>query len=578
MGDEEMKTETQTAGRSKEFIRSKQRDENKQLPTSIFVEAKEEIQGLVKMIFPPRIPREEGSETEMGPETAQRDMGGKMVPTEDKDYLGYENSKEIFSQILNTFWEHVGSFTVINERYHVDPVYRDSYYNYFAGQHFDVSRFTRRLTFFSGNWADEDAFSSENAKKLNDSFLGACVVYPTEAQTLGRVLIRPNYILGTSHRVRLTEYSITVRGIRLTLRAFPFQMQDRETTRCAEVTLLNILDYFGNTYSDYRVYLPGEIVNMEKQFTSDRTLPSRGITYAIMSKLLTRCGFSPRLYSVKVLRKGPEEKINPDWQSQEIHRLLHYYIESGIPVAVNVAKGKVPGHSLICIGYKDEQDIQLDGEQIADGLILYNSADFYHKYVVIDDNQMPYTVRDFERLSRHAGYKVVNILVPLYKRMHLEAADAYDVARFILKDKYFGIASRAPEILERGEALVLRLFLASSRTFKAFRMEHSNEQEGKYCKKYRELYREIPLPRFVWVAELFVKSDYEASQGKAFGEIVLDATSSTKNDVKSIIMLNYPKSVSARWPNSTIRALNRGYENFTLSPFSRFTGNLEELD
>lgn len=39
-------------------------------------------------------------------------------------------------------------FTIVQESYHIDPSFRDSYYKYFSNQHFDIKRFTKRLSFF----------------------------------------------------------------------------------------------------------------------------------------------------------------------------------------------------------------------------------------------------------------------------------------------------------------------------------------------------------------------------------------------------------------------------------------------
>lgn len=552
--------------------------------TFVYISDRDDLENLVQIFYPPRFPDPDDEqyvpqEIHSLDDTASK-FGSSTPPPE--DHLGYEDSKNMCRILFSTIWRHAGPFTVVVEDYHVNPSYRDSYYTYFAGQHFDTRRFAARLSLFIGDVSGEDAFSPENSINLNNSFIGSFVIYPTEARTLGRVLIKPEYLLKSniSCEIRLTDYSITVFGIRLSLKAFPFQMQDRETTRCAEVTLLNILDYFGSTYSEYRTYLPGEIIALEQQFTSDRTLPSRGINYSTMSKLLTKFGFSPRLYSVRALQREAGSKAKWSWKQQEIRRLLHYYIESGIPVAVNVAhsiKQREPGHSIVCIGYANTPPQEaLKFRQINNGPRLFNSADYYNDYIVIDDNQAPYSIRKFEMLSRHEDYKVDNILVPLYKRMYLEASDAYDVAQYILEHENYGIVARYPDF-PKDEDLVVRLFLASSRTFKVFRIENSNLQDLEHRRMYRMLYGEIPLPRFIWVAELFTKSNFEAPNGNAFGEIILDATAATKNDVKSVIMLNYPKSVAARWPESSISDLNNGFENFCLAPFPRFTGNLKTV-
>ena len=432
-------------------------------------------------------------------------MGRTSLPP--VDILGYETSKRMFASILRTIFDHVGAFTIVYESYNVNPVYRDSYYSFFAGQHFDVSRFAERCLFFKGDLTEYEDFYTEKQKKdLQEAFVGTCIIYPTEAQTIGRVLFKPEYIIKSDYPVhlRLTEYSVSALGVHCKLRAFPHMMQDRETTRCAEVTLLNMLDYYANCFTEYKTLLPGEVVQLEKQFTMERTLPSRGTNYAIMSKILIRCGFSPRLYSREALKKDMWMKPDAQWQGEEMRRIMHYYIESGIPVALNVGDDNPPGHSLICIGYQDKIETVVSGETITDKLCLYNAADFYRNYVVIDDNQMPYAIKKYECLSLFVNYQVENMLVPLYKRMHLEAADAYDMARHILSHESFGIAKRYKSFMKKKQDVVIRLFLASSRKYKKIRIENSAVQ----CAEYRDLIALFGLQSYLPMRNMSSQMDW----------------------------------------------------------------------
>ena len=61
----------------------------------------------------------------------------------------------------------------------------------------------------------------------------------------------------------------------------------------------------------------------------------------------------------------------------------------------------------------------------------------------------------------------------------------------------------------------------------------------------------VPMPRFVWVCELYRESDYE--ELKAFGEIVIDATSAfgRGHSVCSLILMHYPKVIGIRYPEQT---------------------------
>lgn len=561
------------------------------------------IDGIVEFFFPERLPRQIAADSQAlknntAKGTLPRDADNESISAE-KNESGYYASKTKFKDILRAISRNVDQFTVICEHFHVDPSFRDSYYNYFSGQHFDMSRFTKRLTFLKDDWRDYSHFIPENDGKLNKAFLGTCVLYPNEARTIGRILFDPKYLMKEADPcyLRLTDYRITIFGFRLKLRAFLFQMQDRETTRCAEVTLLNILDYYGRTYNEYRTYLPSDIIRAEQELAFDRSLPARGINYHTMSRILKKFGFAPRLYSWEAMRVGdnPEtDTVSADelqgasdgrtedagqQNDRELHRLLHYYVESGIPVAVNVLNRKdpsEPGHSLVCIGYSGRKTERNTAEALKNaiplsgGPKLINAADYYSRYIVNDDNQTPYAVRIFDRLSLYPNLKVGQILIPLYKRMNMEASDAYDIVIAMLQHRDYGLVNRGTE-LKAEKTVVVRLFLASSRTYKHFRMM----QSGGQLPEYREIYGKIPLPRFVWVAELFTKEAYETG-GKAIGEIVLDATATTKNDVKSVIMLNYPGVISIRSPDQSIVALNYN-RNFELRPFPRFEGNLKKI-
>ena len=141
--------------------------------------------------------------------------------------------------------------------------------------------------------------------------------------------------------------------------------------------------------------------------------------------------------------------------------------------------------------------------------------------------------------------RVENIAVPLYKRMFLDASDAAAIVRSVLHHEQFGIDVWSDKFLLEREDVIIRLFMASSRSLKNFR---SNTIKNVYAK---EAYVIVPMPRFVWVCELYRESDYE--ELKAFGEIVIDATSAfgRGHSVCSLILMHYPKVIGIRYPEQT---------------------------
>lgn len=188
---------------------------------------------------------------------------------------------------------------------------------------------------------------------MKRAFIGACVINPLIVGAIGRTLINPEIALDNQKRpvyLRVSDFEINVYGRALTVKAFPYRMQDEETMCCAEVTLLNLLEYYSNSYADYRTVVPSEIIENEQKHSYERVLPARGITYPVLTKVPSEFGFSPRLYNISAIDSYRYSYVS---QKDELKRWLHYYIESGIPVAVNLTPINMAGtaHSIVCIGH-----------------------------------------------------------------------------------------------------------------------------------------------------------------------------------------------------------------------------------
>lgn len=377
--------------------------------------------------------------------------------------------------------------------------------------------------------------------------------------------------------MRLSAFDLHVYGRHFTVRAFPYRMQDEETMCCAEVTLLNLLEYYANSYIDYKIVVPSDIINQEQKHSHERVLPARDITYPILTKVLSEFGFSPRLYNVSAIDSYRYSSLR---REDELKRWLHYYIESGIPVALNLIPIGLngTGHSMVCIGHGQAKEELMKRaykrkwvtwSEREEAHPLINSADFYEDYVVVDDNEPVYHVRNFRRLPLYDDMRIENLAVPLYKRMFLDAPNAYTTIRLLLQSKTFGINVWSGEFLTPREDVIMRMFMASSKSYKAFRMQTLN---GLGLKK---LYTFIPMPRFVWVCELYRVGDYEKLQ--AFGEVVIDATSSPNRGHRSLILMHYPKVVAYRDPEQAEVGFEKMAELPTIELFPGYSSNLEHI-
>ena len=519
---------------------------------------------------------------------------GSTPSTNSSDYL--KSLKDIMKSMKPPY-------TVILEHFYVDKSFRDSYYRYFSSSHFNSNRTSRRLSFFQGLISAEDFLNfdiscvdyeemMENSPQGKLVYYGSVVLNPVRTGAIGRTILDPRCLDLQKQDpspiyMRLSNFKIHIYGRTLRVNAFPYRMQDEETTKCAEITFLNLMDYYSNSYPDYKNTLPGEILDMEKRHSYERVLPSRGMSYVVMSKLMYYFGFSPRLYDYRSVDSFPGSHITPQIN---LKRWLYYYVESGIPVAVELGSGKPKesGHSVICIGHgsmdkeKLKEAYELGHKDDKKSRTYLNSADFYDSFVIIDDNKPVYNIRKYDQLSQHKELKLASLAVPLNRRMCLDAPDAEATFLAILNDEKLGLDKWAKKgFLKKNEAVIMRMFLASSHSLKSYRVKTLKD------KNLREYYAFIPMPRFVWVCELYKTEEYldlkkvekTTDTIEAFGEVVLDTTSvpTKENAGSAIIFCHYPGRIATRYPEDTQLGFSKMIEIDDDKSFPGFGNNLTKI-
>lgn len=458
---------------------------------------------------------------------------------ESEEELEYNNSYRILSSLLKKLLV----ITIVIEGKYVDRIYRDSYYMHFSCKHKKYSRFCKRLFLFAGNVFENETvnrFSDLDVNKLQKQLVGTVVIRPLKEGKIGRTLINPYFVLEEKDVfLRYAKYSATIYGMRLQINAFPFSMQDGETTTCAEITILNLMDYFSRKYPEYKSILPSEIAQITEASGYERNLPTRGLGYPVITKVFSEAGFFPRLYNMSLFVDMSQFK-----------RVMHYYIESGIPVAVGVKVDEKTRHSIVCIGHGKVQYDKLGDKIYAvydtedDNYIwIIDSSDLCNQYIIMDDGRRPYEICEWRGKAQEGNassknmlgdYEPDNLMVPLYKRMFLEAQDAYDICTSVLASSKVGIQRIIPELGKQDNPVIIRLFMCSSRNYKQRRVTNFGLTNKEVCERYAELL----LPRFVWVCEIYDRQNY--CEGKAIGEIVIDATASPQDGIRSVILYHYP--------------------------------------
>lgn len=472
----------------------------------------------------------------------------------------------ILKKILDNFFLSSKEITVVIENNYVDRTYRDCYYTHFSGKHFEYNRYCKRLLFFVGNQKETIKILKEDV--LNEKFCGCLVIKPIKRGAIGRTLLSPRYFFQDKEKgayIRVSKYYIHYCGISLKVYAFPYSMQDQETLSCAEITILNIMDYYSNGYPDYKYTLPSDIYQVLRNNGFERPLPTTGMSYTMISKILFGFGFFPKLYVA-----------NEGYTDEQMRRILSYYVESALPVAVGLKYKAGYNHSIVCIGHGKEnvelltdelyRTFETDNGDQTKSLYIADTAIAHNDFIVMDDNIMPYSSYGFSKeiktmfSPRNEGLsfdrissdksdvesKILCIAVPLYKKMYMDAENARYICIELLKENKISFKKSIDDCKKFGvigtaeSPIVMRLFLASSKTFIHERLKHLPKSHA-----LAQLYKVTYFPRFIWVCELSDVEHYKSH--KVLGEIILDATSSvTDIPLESVISFFYPNMIFSR--------------------------------
>lgn len=515
-----------------------------------------------------------------------------ICDSSDYQRSAYKMFKEIVGKILSNYQE----LTIGVELIYIDRIYRDTYYHFFSGLHAEYPRICKRLVFFSGNLNFDNYFNlskkceEQYNKILNEfqnAFLGSMVIRPLRTGAIGRTLLNPKAILGSSgeYCLRTSQWNVDFMGMELFVNAFPYMMQDGVVASCAETTILLLMDYYSRQYNDYKFALPSAISQISMREKGTRAIPTNGLSYEAMSKILCEFGF----YTIFDCNFNLVGKLRS---------YLYYYIESGIPVIINMQKREEKtawsntGHAALCIGHgKKNTKSMLENIEYEKGLFYANTAMAFDGFYVMDDNLSPYSYYNYiSKNPRESGFNSMKkgngdevtidcYIVPLHKHMYMDASRAENIVMEILNTydtKTKTMIYNPTTYFHTNEwgsfknPIIYRLFLASSRHLKQHRLSHVEDENA------RKLYFETPFPQFVWVCELYDTNGYE--KNLANGEIIIDATRCSRSSLSnSVLMINYSGSVHfGRNYNDSIIAItprkNSGKTNGHIK-LEQFTGN-----
>lgn len=472
------------------------------------------------------------------------------------DAYGKENSvNDLEITLSDVFDEMKEGLSAFIEYPYVDRVYRDSYYTYFASKHKDYYRDCIRVSLFNDAIKPNFFRDEKKHKYLQKNYLGYLIIRPTFPKVIGRSLLSKNVYEDANYVICNYKGNVMLNGVKLSVEGFPHSSQDTESISCAETTIWGLMEYFGNRYADYRPTLPSSILEVLTKFSKQRLLPSNGLTVDQISYALKEFGFGTYIYSKE------------DAYGNELTNIIAIYIESGIPI-IAALKNETIGHAILIIGHNTDPEVDFKKQKTR--TIEYGTkkvkyidyTDIYKKFVVQDDNLMPYRLVDLNYPVEHyekidtsfLTCQIESIVVPLYKKIYLEADKAKKLALNIVSDSEFGYKFNSK--------FVFRFYLASSRSFK-----HHIAILPDLDKQIQNDIILSKMPKFVWCGEFYEKDDF--AKNKATGLIILDATEASDNKKDALLFAGYPKKCWLRIGKEFV-SLEKDFNLYT-----RFKNNLE---
>lgn len=282
--------------------------------------------------------------------------------------------------------------------------------------------------------------------------------------------------------------------------------------------------------------------------------------------MLKECGFGPKLYS--------REDFLDNFET-----LLSCYVESGLPIIVALensesVKNKIAndfiGHAVLCVGRAEISDTFIDNnpskevDTVKGARIKIKDWDTIRKeFVFIDDNYPVYQKEYLDSpTSRYNEInwnecKISHFIVPLYKRIYLEAYIAKKLVEEILKSNYFSFAD--------GRELYIRTFLCSTRSYRKYVMLSDMDLNLK------NIINSKNMPKFIWVTE--ITDVYRIKNKKASGLILLDATEANEYSNKALIFA-LCNGLLIQYDNES---KNMSSYQCVMKDFTMFNSNLKKL-
>lgn len=481
--------------------------------------------------------------------------------------------------------------TIVVQTHYVDRWYTDAFARLYGRAYRDYPRTCLRLHFFADRLVEDQLLPSRSGEEerrrvdmLQSSYLGYCVLQPSDPDTVGRTVIPPPHTDFPKRMPTVATSNLNLFGARLHVDGTAFMEQDRRVSACATVAIF--MTHMA-LYRQFRLrpYSPTQITELAHQTLrpTGRAIPSEGLIVAQMAWALSAMGHEPQVYELE------------DMPVSYARVILSTYLRSSLPVIFVVAldAGQAGMHALTAVGYTHgsgptalPRPGPVDASEWVDGFIAHDDQRGPYRLLRLTGRDLP-TIRgsrlpEFELLG---GYgpdpqevlttgAVRTALVPLPEGAYMTAERAVLKSHRCMKS-FRGLASSAGIALDLPQNMISRTYLIASSDLRT-----ALSPEAGLSRELAVRYRFLPMPFALWVTEFVELSPSSATmpfRAPLVAEVLIDAVSNPQaGDFVTIHKRPYfahmePKGQS---PSSALQdALSRPLSDDTpyVSPFNEYT-------
>jgi hypothetical protein len=407
----------------------------------------------------------------------------------------------------------LGCATILIEENYIDRDFKAEYSAFYSKRFNLPSACCTRLHFFKAKPTKYAVLvSPAELDPLMDelSYLGFCVVRPTEFFRIGRTIIKfsaPNDSL--EHYVTCSSwYKTHLLGREFKVYGMPFIQQDTQVGACAHAVLWMVGRYLHALGHCPEVSMPKINEYAKSRQPRGRYYPAHdGLVSHQMLDALHEMGLSPIHYN----SFGGTDKGRSDL----IASLVYFYVESGLPVIICFER-----HVILAIGHT-LNPVKKSRAKLSDKI---------PGFIVHDDISQPYGIFPIVGNQLYDLQKVVELIAVLPNSVHLQGEFAEKLAMVMLAELADpqsqlaqDCASAARDSLVVPKEYRLRTYLMKATEFL------TEIQNGIADKSVPEdvgnLLLCLEYPIYIWISEIFeVFPRKSEATDKCVGKFIFDST------------------------------------------------------